>query len=55
MQRDQTITTDGPYAEVKEQLGGFFIIEAENLDQAIEWAAKPAVQTLLGTGQPYPR
>jgi len=40
VQRDKTITTDGPYAEVKEQLGGFYMIEAENLDQAIEWAAK---------------
>ena len=40
VQRDRTLTTDGPYAEVKEQLGGFYMIEAENLDQAIEWAAK---------------
>ncbi len=40
VQRDKTLTTDGPYAEVKEQLGGFFMIDSENLDQAIEWAAK---------------
>ena len=40
VQRDRTLTTDGPYAETKEQLGGFYMIDAENLDQAIEWAAK---------------
>lgn len=31
---------DGPYAETKEQLGGFFLIEAPDLDAALEWAAK---------------
>lgn len=35
-----TVTTDGPFAETKEQLGGFYIIDVENLDQAIEWAAQ---------------
>jgi hypothetical protein len=35
-----TLVTDGPYAETKEQLGGFYIIDAENLDDAIAWAAK---------------
>jgi hypothetical protein len=35
---------DGPYAESKEQLGGYFIIEAADLDAAISWAARcPAV------------
>ena len=34
-----SITTDGPFAETKEQLGGFFIIETADLDQAIEAAA----------------
>ena len=33
-------TTDGPYAETKEQLGGFYLIECENLDQAIEAASR---------------
>ena len=33
-------TTDGPFAETKEQLGGFYLIECENLDDAIEIAAK---------------
>jgi hypothetical protein len=31
---------DGPYAETKEQLGGFYIVEAEDLDAAIDWAAR---------------
>ena len=33
-------TTDGPFAETKEQLGGYYIIETDSLDQAIAWAAK---------------
>jgi hypothetical protein len=35
-----TLTTDGPFAETKEQLGGYFLIDVESLDEAIEWAAK---------------
>lgn len=34
------VTTDGPYAEAKEVLGGFYLIEAEDLDEAIRWAAQ---------------
>lgn len=34
------ITTDGPFAETKEQLGGFYIVEAADLDEAIALAAK---------------
>ena len=34
----RTRTTDGPFAETKEQLGGYYLIEVENLDQAIGWA-----------------
>jgi hypothetical protein len=37
---DEQLVTDGPFAETKEQLGGYYIIEAESLDEAIEWAAK---------------
>ena len=33
-------TTDGPFAETKEQLGGFYLLECANLDEAIAWAAK---------------
>lgn len=36
----RVITTDGPFAETKEQLGGFFLIEARDLDEAIRVAAK---------------
>ena len=34
------VTTDGPFAESKEQIGGFWVIEATDLDSALEWAAK---------------
>lgn len=34
------LISDGPFAETKEQIGGFFLIEAENLDEAIEVAAR---------------
>jgi hypothetical protein len=34
------LTTDGPFAESKEHLGGFYIIEAEDLDAALAWASK---------------
>lgn len=33
-------TTDGPFAETKEQLGGFYLLDCKNLDEAIQWAAK---------------
>jgi hypothetical protein len=36
----ETVTTDGPFAETKEQLGGFYIIEAKDLDEAVEVAAR---------------
>ena len=36
----ETLTTDGPFAETKEQLGGFYLIEAADLDEAITWAAR---------------
>jgi hypothetical protein len=32
--------TDGPFAETKEQLGGFYVLDCGDLDEAIEWAAK---------------
>jgi len=34
------LTTDGPFAETKEQLGGFWIVKAPDLDAALAWAAK---------------
>jgi hypothetical protein len=36
----RTVTTDGPFAETKEQLGGYYVIEAADLDEAIKWASK---------------
>ncbi|MGH8872091.1 MAG: YciI family protein [Acidimicrobiia bacterium] len=36
----ETVITDGPYAETKEQIGGFWIIEAPDLDAALKWADK---------------
>jgi hypothetical protein len=36
----QTITTDGPFAETKEALGGFYLVNARDLDEAIELAAR---------------
>jgi hypothetical protein len=42
----ERLLTDGPFAETKEQLGGFYVLECENLDEAIEWAAKiPGAQS----------
>jgi hypothetical protein len=36
----KTLTTDGPFAETREHLGGFYLIDAKDLDEAIKWAAK---------------
>ena len=36
----KAVTTDGPFAETKEQFGGFYLLECEDLDQALEMAAK---------------
>jgi hypothetical protein len=35
----KTLTTDGPFAETKEQLGGFYLVKADNLDEATEIAS----------------
>jgi hypothetical protein len=37
------VITDGPYLETKEHIGGFWILEAANLDEALAWARKAAV------------
>ena len=44
---DERIVTDGPFAETKEQVGGFYLIDVENFDEALEWAKKVPV----GDGQ----
>ncbi len=42
---DETLVTDGPYAEVKEALGGYFLFECDSLDDALDWAARiPAAE-----------
>ena len=36
----ERLVTDGPFAETKEQLGGYYVVEADSLDDALAWAAK---------------
>ena len=36
----KTLITDGPFAETHEQLGGYYLFDCKDLDEAIEWAAK---------------
>jgi hypothetical protein len=48
-QNGRPIVTDGPFAETKEQLGGYYIIDCKNLDEAIEWAKK--IPTRCGGSQ----
>jgi hypothetical protein len=36
----ETITTDGPFAETREQLGGYYLLDCKDLDEAIGWAAR---------------
>ena len=36
----ETLTSDGPFAETKEQVGGFYLVDCKDLDEAIEIAAK---------------
>ena len=46
VQNGETLTTDGPFAETKEALGGFYLFEADDLDAAIEIAARiPGART----------
>lgn len=40
VRNDKTLITDGPFAETHEQLGGFFLVECKDLDEAIHWAEK---------------
>jgi hypothetical protein len=47
IQDGEVLTTDGPYAEGKEHIGGFTIIKAPDLDAALEWGGKAARATTL--------
>jgi hypothetical protein len=40
VRNDETLTTDGPFAETKEQLGGYYLVDCKDLDEAIETAAR---------------
>ena len=40
----ETTVTDGPFAETKEQLAGFWIFECDNLNEALEWAKKAPLE-----------
>ena len=45
LQGNHLIPTDGPFAETKEQLGGFYAVQCQDLDEAIVWAGKcPGIQ-----------
>ena len=37
---DEQLVTDGPFAELKEALGGYFLLECDSIEQACEWAAR---------------
>ena len=39
-QNGQVLVTDGPFAETKEQLAGYYILDCRDLDEALEWAAR---------------
>ncbi len=45
----KVLITDGPFAETKEQLGGYYILDCKDLDEAISWAAK--IPTACGGGE----
>ena len=46
---DDRAVTDGPFAETKEQLGGFYLIDVADLDEALEWAKKAPVSDGFST------
>jgi hypothetical protein len=54
VQDGQTLTTDGPFAETKEVLGGYFLYEADDLDSAIELAARVPVARMGGAVEVRP-
>ena len=54
VQDGRTLTTDGPFAEVKEAIGGFFTLEADDLDAAIALAAKVPAASMGGAVEVRP-
>ena len=47
----QPTATDGPFAETKEQIGGVYLLECADLDEALGWAAKVPTAALGGTAR----
>jgi hypothetical protein len=43
VQRGETAVTDGPYAEAKEYIGGFWVLECASADEALDWGRKAAI------------
>jgi hypothetical protein len=54
VENGETLTTDGPFAETKEVLGGFYLFEADNLDAALEVAARIPAARMGGTVEVRP-
>jgi hypothetical protein len=50
MEAGKPLITDGPFAETKEQLAGYYILDCRDLDEALEWAAKIPTACLGGAG-----
>jgi hypothetical protein len=51
VQRGEVLTTDGPYTEGKEHIGGFLIVKVPDLDAALEWARRTARALAIGEGE----
>ena len=49
-QSGKVLVTDGPFAETKEQLAGYYILDCKDLDEALEWAAKIPTACAEGSG-----
>jgi hypothetical protein len=41
---EERVVTDGPFAETKEQVGGFYLLECKDMDEALEWAMKVPIR-----------
>jgi len=54
VQDGRTLTTDGPFAETKEALGGYYLLDADDLDDAIELAARIPAARLGGAVEVRP-
>ncbi len=54
VQGGKTLTTDGPFVEIKESIGGYLLLEADDLDAAIELASRVPAARLGGAGEVRP-